>query len=145
MAPGLVGLGLGGLFYILSALGVGVVEVAKAVRARNGRRWAFALRHAAIAWLTLLAVGCGIVALVRTVPPIPGARFLPSPGPEWVDWIVVPTAALASVLVVVSVAALVVPPSSAHPLPDPLPESTGSAAAPEVAARGATTGYQRGG
>jgi hypothetical protein len=66
---GMPGVGLGGIFYLVAALAMPVVEAARALRARvagarrprAARRWGLALRQAAIALATLGATwGAGL-------------------------------------------------------------------------------------
>jgi hypothetical protein len=74
---GMPGVGLGGIFYLLAALAMPVVEAARAVdawlagmrRPQRARRWGLALRQAALAlgvlgaaWLTGLAIARGVPA-----------------------------------------------------------------------------------
>lgn len=65
---GLPGTGIGGLFYILLALSMPVVEVSRALRSRSGpRRWRQAFTQFVLACGILAAVAATVTAYLRLV------------------------------------------------------------------------------
>ncbi len=74
MVAGLPGTGIGGIFFLLSALLMPVVEFVRTLQGRsNLRRWRFVLRHSGIAlgilgamWATGWLLGQLLFALLRT-------------------------------------------------------------------------------
>lgn len=119
MSPGLVGLGLGGLFYIVSALLMLAREIGRAALRRPGpRRWRLVLHQASIAFVTIATVATGVAVVARLLPPPSRFSRVPTPGPEWMSWIIVPLGALALLLGVVTLAAVILPGRSRAPRED---------------------------
>lgn len=73
MTAGLPGAGIGGLFFVLSAYFMLVVEVQRTVRGRSSReRWRGVLRNVAVATAMVMAVTATVWAVHRLVyPPAP--------------------------------------------------------------------------
>lgn len=67
MAAGMPGTGIGGLFFILSAFAMLIVEIGQTLRGRSSRaRWGIVLRNLAIATTMVIAVSAAFWA-VQTV------------------------------------------------------------------------------
>jgi hypothetical protein len=94
---GLPGTGLGGLFYVVLALGMPVAELVATVRGRSSRRrWRFVLGQFGLG----CAIVAAVVATVLVLRALPGAPLTPVPGlPPVVMLLAAPTALVAIVVV----------------------------------------------
>lgn len=129
---GMPGVGLGGIFYVVGALAMPFVELARATRARlagtprtaRDRRWGLALRQAAIALAVLAgawAIGLGIVRLQRVAvvaPTAPIAGSAATRAPVRAGTLALGAGLLAFVLVAIELATFVVIPRRGRPRVD---------------------------
>ncbi len=75
MTAGLPGAGIGGLFFVLSAFFMLVVEIQRTVRGRSSReRWALVLRNVAIAASMIVAVTAVVWVVHRLAYPPSSSR-----------------------------------------------------------------------
>ena len=110
MNVGLPGLGLGGLFFVLAALAMPLVELARALRGRSSRAgWRVALGQAAMALAMLGAYAATGWLIARLLPARAAEEVLPvaaSTGGGGMPYATVTLMVLAALLGVVQVARL---------------------------------------
>lgn len=138
MSLAILGLGLGGVFYVSCALLMLVREVGRAVRhPRSPRRWKTIRGPVGIALGIVLAVGAAVWALIEFGSPPPALGHALLPGPAWASWVQVPLAVLALLIGVAWLQALLLRGQAEDPLPDAgPPRSEGRPAHRAAAAHG---------